>query len=299
MNEFDKIKQLSEGLLNKKEPTFTRQLSENVEPVYQEAMIDETDSLETEKIADSYGFSNLFTSKKMGQYASDRGAFRSKLLIFTGLFVVIGAIAGAVLIFNKPQEKIEEVVRITADVAVVKEKPVQVGGQDIPDQDKMVYQRIRTQNLQTKVESLFPEPEKPVVPTILEAKPLEVVEVIKNIPAEEIAQPPVAPQVTAPKKEVIALKQVKTPVSKKGAQNQYAAQVFSSNNKEKVAKLKESLLKKYSAILKNEKAIIVEAKIPDKGVFYRLRFGDFASRKEAAALCDKLKAHKQDCIPVK
>jgi cell division septation protein DedD len=44
---------------------------------------------------------------------------------------------------------------------------------------------------------------------------------------------------------------------------------------------------------------IVKADIAGKGTFYRLQVGSFQNRNMAAALCKKLKAKKQDCIPAK
>ena len=37
----------------------------------------------------------------------------------------------------------------------------------------------------------------------------------------------------------------------------------------------------------------------EKGVYYRARFGAFASREAADALCAQLKVRKQDCLVVK
>ncbi|MGD0145045.1 MAG: SPOR domain-containing protein [Rhizomicrobium sp.] len=37
----------------------------------------------------------------------------------------------------------------------------------------------------------------------------------------------------------------------------------------------------------------------DKGIWYRLRVGPFASKTDAGALCGKLKADGGDCIPAK
>ena len=44
---------------------------------------------------------------------------------------------------------------------------------------------------------------------------------------------------------------------------------------------------------------IVSANIAGKGTFYRLQVGRFKTRDQAAALCSKLKAKKQECVPVK
>ena len=54
-----------------------------------------------------------------------------------------------------------------------------------------------------------------------------------------------------------------------------------------------------SAFLSDMSHEIAVAKIAGKGTFYRLQAGHFATRDMAAGLCVKLKAQKQECVPVK
>ena len=55
---------------------------------------------------------------------------------------------------------------------------------------------------------------------------------------------------------------------------------------------------KHKALLSDMSHDIVSATIPGKGVFYRLQVGQFATRDMAVSLCSKLKARKQECVPV-
>lgn len=51
---------------------------------------------------------------------------------------------------------------IRADVAPVKIKPADPGGLDIPDRDKLVYDRLNGEGAGTDVETLLPPPEEPM-----------------------------------------------------------------------------------------------------------------------------------------
>ncbi|MBR4931514.1 MAG: SPOR domain-containing protein [Alphaproteobacteria bacterium] len=278
--------------------------------------------------------------------------FPSMKLHLIGLTVLVGILGVATagfFLFNGDSDDITEVVTITAEPTIVKELPDQAGGINIPDQDKLVYNRIRSNNVTTKVESLFPEPEKPVMPQILtieeepeetfvqmnEVKavnPLDEVNVQKTanpvvesvtepILVKEVIEKPKLPVVAPVKAELKPVsepetlmlakasdvkksiekevkttnQQSKTPVIK----GEWKVQLFSSNNKSAVETAWKRILFKHKALLSDMSYKIESAKITGKGTFYRLKVGQFASRDMAAALCDKLKAQKQDCVPAK
>lgn len=279
--------------------------------------------------------------------------FPSMKLHLIGLTVLVGILgvaAAGFFLFNGDSDEIGEVVTITAEPTVVKELPVQTGGINIPDQDKLVYNRIRSNNVTTKVESLFPEPEKPVMPQILtiEEEPEEtfvqmnevkavnpldevniqktanpVVEPVKdaNQVKEIVVEKPKLPVVVPVKAEVKPVSEpetlplakatdVKKSVGKEvkvtnqqskmpAVKGEWKVQLFSSNNKSAVETAWKRILSKHKALLSDMSYKIESAKITGKGTFYRLKVGQFASRDMAAALCDKLKAQKQDCVPAK
>ena len=76
-------------------------------------------------------------------------------------------------------------------------------------------------------------------------------------------------------------------------------QLFASNNKDAVEKAWSKIQSQQKALLSGLPYEIETASIAGKGKFYRLKVGSFASRESAAELCGKLKARKQDCMPVK
>ena len=174
-----------------------------------------------------------------------------------------------------------------------------------------------------KVENLFPEPEQPIMPNILtveknaptaefipmeEVKPYnpltEKAEVVAEAPvvAQKVEQVPLAKPTDTSK--AVSKKSVKTttPVQSKSAvtsKEVWTAQLMSSSNKATVEQAWPKILSKHKALLSDMSHKIVKAEIAGKGTYYRLQIGSFKTRDMANALCKKLKAQKQDCIPAK
>ncbi len=194
MDEFDKIREISEDLTNRREPTFT-QFNQSVSPA-------QTQTPSTQNQNNTAAQQNNFANRdcmqnnpaivsflkqapenptQFGNNFNDKidfiqvepgveKPFSSMKLHLIGISVfagILGIILAGFFFFNSDDDNIDEVVTITTAPAIIKESPAQAGGMNIPDQDKLVYNRIRSDNVTTKVESLFPEPEKPVMPQIL------------------------------------------------------------------------------------------------------------------------------------
>lgn len=217
----------------------------------------------------------------------------SVTLLFGCLIVVV------YLLLKGPIEN-EEVVTIAPTPKPVKVRPENPGGMVIPDQDKVIYSRLTQDTIPVKVEKLFPEEEKPVMPEVV-AEPIESTE--EEIPVfeetEEIqivqAEPlPVKEEV----KKVEPKKQV-TPVKSEKPKGEWKVQLFSSTDKVKVEKQWQIISKKQKALVSDMPMQIVPAQIEGKGTFYRLQVGVFETREMANNLCTKLKKRKQDCIPAK
>jgi hypothetical protein len=175
----------------------------------------------------------------------------------------------------------------------VKVKPEQPGGMKIPNQDKLIYSVINSENIPTKVENLFPEPEKPVLPDILEQFSDNQAEPEPEFVTEPEKEP-------APKKEILVLP--KQPPKKETTvteKQQWRGQLISTAKKSTAEKLWQDVSKKHKALLSDMSHSVVSAEIAGKGTFYRLQVGYFATREMANALCEKLKAKKQECVPVK
>lgn len=380
MDEFDKIRELTEDLTNRREPSFTgfyqvksseveqkKEVNTEVSAISLQSSFDSSEktveltssltaqipeetilakepSVEPEQEIKIYDFSKpideeisfipLETEPQIEEKSFP--SLKLHLILISVLVVVLGISLTGFFIFQASEAESDEVETILASPDVVKELPEHAGGIVIPDQDKLVYNRIRSDNVTTKVESLFPEPEKPVVPQILaieqnapEATFVDVKEMKTINPLEEekkevkveeqkkeelkvepvqIVQQVAVPivqkeEVLTPKKEVIELAPVeKVEVKKevKPAQKEvWRVQLFASNNKAAVEKAWKVMKTKHVKLLSNMSYIIKKVEIPRKGDFYRLQVGQFPTREMAEGMCSKLKAKKQDCIPVK
>ena len=313
MDEFDKIREFSEDIANRKEPT----LSLDVE--VKEEVVEPDD-------ASLYDFTAEYAERPAYDPMNDseEKKFSSMKLHIIALAIFIGILA-LILIgffaFGEKADNSDEIVTISATQEPVKVRPEQPGGMNIPDQDKLVYNRIRTNNIDTKVESLFPEPEKPVVPTILaiennapdtafvSMEEVKSFNPLADMPSVSIQETPKVEEVplkkeapkkiTKPKPTPAVVKTTKVATPAKAADGIWSAQLMSSSTREAVEKAWPSILAKNKALLSNMSYQIAKADIPGKGTFYRLRVGNFKTRDMANELCTKLKARKQDCIPAK
>lgn len=259
-------------------------------------------------------------------------AFMSLRFHAIGLGILIGvliAILASAFFFGSRENEEKAPVTITGNAEPVKERPAEPGGMEIPDQDKLVYKRMRTDDMDTKVERLFPETEQPLAPIMEEMpKPVEIptqegqilgapVFVPENADQMElevlslkeksmqVAVPATKPApvvqtaapVPAPKPAVVSSAPAKPAqvVSASLSKNAWHVQLISLPSKNGAEKAWPKILKAHSALLSGLPHDVIEAQIPGKGTFYRLRVGNFQDRNDAKALCDKLKARKQDC----
>ena len=235
MDEFDKIREISEYLTHRREPTFT-QFGKSPAPSQQQptqqAPLSGTQSSDglshTHDNAQRMNNIHSFLSQPAtGATSADsefnplhdspadeidfsnmdpvhEKPFASMKLHLIGITVfagILGIALAGFFFWGDEQDSIDEIVTITTAPEIIKELPEQSGGMNIPNQDKLVYNRIRSDNVTTKVESLFPEPEKPVMPQILnieENSPdTEFVNMdsVKAVnPLDEPAKPKVAPR---------------------------------------------------------------------------------------------------------
>ncbi len=211
----------------------------------------------------------------------------------------------------------------------VKVPPVEPGGVEISNQEKTVYDIIERKPDNTDRVNVLPPAEQPnadAIEALVEevapiAAPAEETPVIKaeslgtpkvtetTIPTEtEMAQPtaeplksttafrePVAPvkaEASQPKPTVAAKpSNVKTEIAK-GA---WQIQLMSSPNRAAVEKSWKTMSSKYK-VLKDLPYEVSSADLGKKGTYYRLKAGNFATKEEATALCNKLKAAGGSCF---
>ncbi|MBR5129930.1 MAG: SPOR domain-containing protein [Alphaproteobacteria bacterium] len=317
MDEFDKIREFSEDITKRKEPSLLNTQEQSNAPMQ------ESDD------ASLYNFKPDFVDR-LGEARFDdleEKSFSSMKLHFVAFGIFAGVLTIALagfFMFGSDTEGTNEIITINATAEPVKVKPENHGGMIIPDQDKVVYNRIRTNDVNTKVENLFPEPEQPIMPNILAIEknapssefiamdevqsfdPLTQETVVEPVAkAETVAVPQKVEQVVLAEAQVVKVevpKIVEKKITKTEAtetKSVWTAQLMSSSNKQTVEKAWPKILAKHKALLSNMSYKIVKADIAGKGTFYRLQVGNFNTRDMANALCKKLKAQKQDCIPAK
>jgi len=246
-----------------------------------------------------------------------------------GIGILIGVLVAlliSVFLFGNSdsEEGSDEPVVITESQRPVKVRPTNPGGMEIPDQEKTIYKRMRTDEVDSKVERFVvaeEEPVRPQVPTregTLLGKPrsmpesademeLEVLSVQEMAVQAPVAKPQLSekPVVTAePKEEKVVQKPVSVQKQEQKTQpkveaNTWHVQLISLPSKAGAEKTWPKILKAHSALLSGLPHDVVEVQIKGKGTFYRLRTGSFKDRKDAQNLCDKLKARKQDCTITK
>ena len=230
-----------------------------------------------------------------------------------GLGILIGflsAILVSVIFYGFSEEEDTAPIVIEQQEEEVKTKPENVGGMEIPNQDKLVYKRMRTNEVDTKVESLYPVPETPAAPVRPLAVAQQEKEVAQNAPVA-LKEPSVVVLPQEQKTEVLPLKPVE-PQEQKAVEvkqeevktslmtdGEWHVQLISLPSKNAAQKAWPEILKKHTVLLSGLPYDIVAVDIPNKGTFYRLRVGSFKNKADAKALCDKLKAKKQDCALTK
>ena len=252
--------------------------------------------------------------------------FSSIRLHAIGIGILIGVLF-AVLVsafFWQADDADSQPVVISGNDEPYKERPSEPGGMKIPDQDKMVYKRMRSDDMDINVESLFPEAEIPIEPIVQkDSNPIPVsdsegkvigtptfvpeeqeqmeLEVIstrqKAVKFDEVPEKEslVQKEPPLPEKTVQKAAQKTAPVETKADKKMWHVQLISLPSKTGAEKAWPQILKAHSALLSGLPHDVVSAEIKGKGTFYRLRVGSFKTRNEAKSLCDKLKARKQDC----
>lgn len=214
---------------------------------------------------------------------------------------------------------------IKADSAPVKISPKDPGGMAIPHQDKKIFNVLKPEEEEPKVEKLM----APVEEATKEATPLEVPKSpeiavqkkpVEKLISKQLETPESAPvkvetapvkAETAPAKVAavapkIVEKAVKKPAQQpkttedagaEGAETKiYRVQLGAFRSKEAASKQWLTLQKRHRGLLGKLPHNIQSVKITGKGQFFRLQAGKFTDRSPAMTLCTNLKTEKQDCL---
>ena len=227
---------------------------------------------------------------------------------------------------------------VMADKGPVKVRPISPGGMEVPDRDKLVYDRMQGGGERPRVERLLPAPETPLPPPRRKlARQMEAAapapESAKDLaavtPAAGSRAPPPAkartsrtpPVRTKPSaaagsaaatptvEEVLAAVRPpsaplapapRTPATGAGKAPAYRVQLATVRSLERAQGEWDRLRRKNTDLLGKLALSVVRADLgPKKGVFFRLRAGPLADEATARALCTKLTSRKVGCLIVR
>ena len=166
MDEFEKIKTFSEGLAEHQQNVA------NTQETNEKSDIDFPQYLSTFRAVPP----------------QEEKESKNLLWITLGLCSTI-AIATAVVMFPHFSDSEEEEIAVIAPTPVpVKVLPENPGGLNIPDRDKVVYERKEVVEPAPVVENLFPEPEQPLLPeAMIEPENKEEVVAVQEVVEEPLS----------------------------------------------------------------------------------------------------------------
>ena len=202
--------------------------------------------------------------------------------------------------------KATEIPVLKANSEPIKVRPAAPGGMNINDMDKTVYGRIaEDESAGEGYENVLPRAEKPAVPPQAPAPvaPASVAgvgsdetsaPVAASAPAPVPAPAPAAKPAPSPAPK--AYVPPSASASSASSAGNFRVQLVSLKSRDAAVKAWADALKKNKALLSDYNYEIIEAAIPGKGTYYRLRVKSFATRDEASKFCSALKAGGQDCI---
>ena len=289
MDEFEKIRAFSAELGKKTEEAVAAENEDTNEPEQKENSAEVVPESERADFLEGW-------NTPSENVAETRRLSKTFWIVLVGVSLLLACLMVVIYLLLKEPMENEEIITIAPTQKPVKVRPENPGGMVIPDQDKVIYSRLTQDIIPAKVEKLFPDEEKPVMPPVVKEPPeipvFEESEEVKIIQSEPLPIKEEKVQEKTKQTEVIPQKQ-------EAAKGEWKVQLFSSTDKAKVEKQWQKISQKHQALVSDMPMQIVPAKIAGKGTFYRLQVGAFETRQMASNLCAKLKKQKQDCIPAK
>lgn len=237
----------------------------------------------------------------------DEPAGRGWLMLIVVL-AVLAALAGVV--YFAYQQGREEGIRtappvVRADEGPEKVAPQDPGGMDIPHQDKEIFERITGDSAQADgdsgVERLLPPPEEPAqlpAGTRTEAPAQQPSGTAESLLADTPQQPSAAkPAAQAPAQpRPVTPTPAPAATTAPAASGAWVVQIGAFRDTTRANTEWAGLQRKHPGVLGNRTADIQRADLGDRGIWYRLRSGGYATKDAANAACGQLKAAGTDCL---
>jgi cell division septation protein DedD len=296
----------------------------------------DNDSLEDREILDI--IPERFDSDPDSRHA--RRAAHTRLILTVSLAVLavmaLGVAARHILFGETAKDHQASVPVIHADDKPIKVKPQDRGGMDVPNQDKLIYDRMAAKNGDQQPERLLPPPEQaqtplppdqraadqkappstsPLPPLTPAPAPSPAPSAGGSVPAmtasslpppaKQVTQAPAAPALTPVKPQQQAAKPAPAPAPAPTPAASTAAKAgggwvvqLGAVHSEAEAHTEWNRLKGAHAQLASLSPDVVRVDIPGKGVFWRVRGGPL-DEAQARVLCADLTKQGQGCLVAK
>lgn len=180
---------------------------------------------------------------------------------------------------------------ITAENTPFKIVPEDTQGTQTPDQDKEVFDIMSGEDPSTDVITL-PPPETPVDLPVAENDPVTIDmgdtdfgDTDTTVSEPVVADPEPAPIIEQPRNDPPAL-----------GSSDWIVQVASLRSQAEADRTYAAIRSRHSGIIEAYAPDIVRVDLGEKGIYYRARVSGFASRADANATCERLKAAGQSCF---
>lgn len=193
----------------------------------------------------------------------------------------------------------------------IKVRPDNPGGLEVPNQDKLIYERLGEKDAPASVERLLPQPEQPLPrpqapPPVLVSPPPTPMAVPPPDSSKPMAlSPPAPPPIPAqepPRVEAAPppAKPAPAPAPSKSASGKgVQVQLGAVRSEAEAQKEWNRLRAKHAEQLGKLELTVEKADLGAKGIFYRLRAGPVADEAAAAQMCAQLTQQKVACLVVK
>lgn len=233
------------------------------------------------------------------EFASDGGMSGRKIARAGLAIVVLGFFAALIWYSYMGGTDDGPVPVVRADKSVVKEKPKNPGGLEVPNRDKQVFERVAP-GTEEKPETLAASGELPLERPEAASKDLKEDNADPVNPAEAaIAEIPVVPtKETVVEPPEVVKKPVKKLVETLILTGDFLVQLGAFRKIETAEQVWEQLQRENPAILGDLVADIMRADLGARGIYYRLRGGWLPDRQSAMKICAALKAKKKPCLVV-
>lgn len=264
------------------------------------------DALETEPIPEGPEIAAEDTLEFEQLERKPKRFSRARVIVIVAAVIGAGAGAWAVL-GDRGAGGGSQVPVIRADKQAFKTKPDNPGGMEVPDRDKLVYDRLSPNPPAEAPERLLPQPETPLPPPAASAgaesagtEPPSAAEPPAEKAKMETAAAPTVAEVTAakvppPAPEPPARNLAASKVLMTGA---YRVQLGAVRSEDAAEGEWARLRKRYPELLAKLELVVTRADLGDKGVFYRLRAGPLSDQAAARKLCDDLSEKKVGCLVI-